>query len=114
MKRSEAVAKEIERPGSAFADRVLREDKGPVRNLLRSAGVVAALPYLMTKDAMATKLSSEDKAQLKRETRRGGKEDDEYGSRKEDKPFKKGGMTSSASKRADGCAVKGKTKGRMV
>jgi hypothetical protein len=28
--------------------------------------------------------------------------------------FKKGGKVSSASKRADGCAVKGKTKGRMV
>ena len=31
-------------------------------------------------------------------------------------PFnmKKGGVVSSASKRADGCCVKGKTKGRMV
>jgi hypothetical protein len=28
--------------------------------------------------------------------------------------MKKGGMVSSASKRADGCAVKGKTKGRFV
>jgi hypothetical protein len=28
--------------------------------------------------------------------------------------FKKGGMVSSASKRADGCAIKGKTKGRMM
>ena len=28
--------------------------------------------------------------------------------------YKKGGKVSSASKRADGCAVKGKTKGRMV
>jgi len=28
--------------------------------------------------------------------------------------FKKGGKVSSASKRADGCCVKGKTKGRMV
>jgi hypothetical protein len=29
--------------------------------------------------------------------------------------FKKGGaVKSSASKRADGCAVRGKTKGRMV
>ena len=28
--------------------------------------------------------------------------------------FKKGGMVSSASKRADGCAVRGKTKGRMI
>jgi hypothetical protein len=26
----------------------------------------------------------------------------------------KGGMIGSASKRADGCAIKGKTKGRMV
>jgi hypothetical protein len=29
-------------------------------------------------------------------------------------PYKKGGSVSSASSRADGCAVKGKTKGRMV
>jgi hypothetical protein len=28
--------------------------------------------------------------------------------------MKTGGMVSSASKRADGCAVKGKTKGKMV
>jgi hypothetical protein len=29
-------------------------------------------------------------------------------------PMKKGGKVSSASKRADGCAVKGKTKGRII
>jgi hypothetical protein len=29
-------------------------------------------------------------------------------------PFKKGGMVSSASKRADGCAIKGKTKGKIL
>jgi hypothetical protein len=29
-------------------------------------------------------------------------------------PMKKGGKVSSASKRADGCAIKGKTRGRMV
>lgn len=28
--------------------------------------------------------------------------------------MKQGGKVSSASKRADGCAVKGKTKGRMI
>ena len=28
--------------------------------------------------------------------------------------MKKGGKVSSASKRADGCAIKGKTKGRMI
>jgi len=30
------------------------------------------------------------------------------------KPFKSGGKVSSASKRADGCCTKGKTKGRFV
>ena len=30
------------------------------------------------------------------------------------KNYKKGGMVSSASSRADGCAIKGKTKGKMV
>jgi hypothetical protein len=30
------------------------------------------------------------------------------------RPMKKGGKVSSASSRADGCAVKGKTKGRMI
>jgi hypothetical protein len=29
-------------------------------------------------------------------------------------PFKKGGSVGSASKRADGCAERGKTKGRLV
>jgi hypothetical protein len=35
---------------------------------------------------------------------------------KEAKPVEKakGGMVSSASKRADGCAIKGKTRGKMV
>jgi hypothetical protein len=30
------------------------------------------------------------------------------------KPMKSGGSVSSASKRGDGCAIRGKTKGRMV
>ena len=30
------------------------------------------------------------------------------------KKFSKGGSVSSASKRADGCATKGKTKGRII
>jgi hypothetical protein len=35
--------------------------------------------------------------------------------RMKDKPmFKSGGKVSSASKRADGCAIKGKTRGKMV
>jgi hypothetical protein len=37
------------------------------------------------------------------------------GRKKDEEPVKKakGGMVSSASKRADGCAIKGKTKGTM-
>ena len=31
-----------------------------------------------------------------------------------DKPYKSGGKVSSASKRADGCCTKGKTRGKMV
>ena len=33
---------------------------------------------------------------------------------KANRPMKKGGSVSSASSRADGCATKGKTKGRML
>ena len=33
---------------------------------------------------------------------------------KASRPMKKGGSVSSASKRADGCCTKGKTKGRML
>ena len=47
-------------------------------------------------------VDSQSKAEFKRESR--GKAD--Y--------YKKGGKVSSASSRADGCCVKGKTKGRMV
>ena len=32
----------------------------------------------------------------------------------DEKPYKAGGAVGSASKRADGCAVRGKTKGRML
>jgi len=46
---------------------------------------------------------------------------DERGARKagmrqglKDEGYKKGGSVSSASKRGDGCAIKGKTKGRFV
>jgi len=44
----------------------------------------------------------------------GGAGGDFSGMKGLDKPFKAGGKVSSASKRADGCAKRGKTKGRMV
>ena len=36
------------------------------------------------------------------------------GGRMKKSSYKAGGTVSSASKRADGCAIKGKTKGRMI
>lgn len=50
------------------------------------------------------------------ETREESKKRREESKQPKPEPVKKraGGMVSSASKRADGCAVKGKTKGRMV
>jgi hypothetical protein len=53
------------------------------------------------------RLSKEDAAMLKRQ-------DDESGRNMMPKKMAKGGKVSSASKRGDGCAIKGKTKGRMV
>lgn len=39
---------------------------------------------------------------------------DDQGNYIKPRPYKKGGSVSSASRRADGCAMRGKTKGRML
>jgi|LakMenEpi03Aug12_release.lakeMendotaPanAssembly.Ray.scaffolds.fasta_scaffold996245_2 hypothetical protein len=66
-------------------------------------------PKTSREDKLESIKSARDEAddEVKRETR--GKV---IGLRKP--KFKKGGKVSSASSRADGCAVKGKTKGRFV
>ena len=73
-----------------------------------------------------TKLSLSDRMKLSRERARSGSTTDTrsvsqrlrsaFGMKKggETKKMASGGMTSSASKRADGIAVKGKTRGKMV
>ncbi len=84
-------------------------------------------PSEKTLDRIARKQSEEDKGPSEADIDRLTKKFDrpksnlgEFGARgKNPRPanppmFKKGGSVSSASKRADGCAVKGKTKGRMV
>ena len=60
---------------------------------LASAGGLGLLPAVMSRD--------EQSDEEKRKKQMGAS-------------MKKGGKVSSASSRADGCAVKGKTKGRMV
>ena len=53
---------------------------------------------------LSEKLGMAERAAYKRGLRQGLK----------DEGYKKGGVVSSASKRADGCAIKGKTRGKMV
>jgi hypothetical protein len=84
-------------------------------------------PSEKTLDRVARKQREEDKGPSESDIDRMVKKFDrpksnlgEFGSRgKNPRPanppmFKKGGSVSSASKRADGCAIRGKTKGRMV
>jgi len=56
----------------------------------------------------------QDMGRLPKPTGGGGAGGDFSGMKGLDKPFKAGGKVSSASKRADGCATKGKTRGRMI
>ena len=113
-KRSNALISDIERPGRKFLREAmgtsdLDADGSQGEKTMRKAarglgGVLLGAPAAMYKDAIANKLSDEDKNELRREVTRGNKGEDSY---------KKGGKVS-ASSRADGCITKGKTKGRMI
>jgi hypothetical protein len=77
---------------------------------LKSLGFGAAVPGL--RDKLVNMINPDEDAK-KEEMRRIAQEEITSG-KKAATGMKKGGKVSSASKRADGCAVKGKTKGRMV
>ena len=68
--------------------------KGMTGELMRQ-GLGGMIPQAIAKDAYS------DEEEEKRKKQMGAS-------------MKKGGKVSSASSRADGCAVKGKTKGRFV
>lgn len=79
---------------------------------LKSIGFGAALPGL--RDKLVNMINPDEDAK-KEEMRRIAQEEITNGKKPATATgMKKGGKVSSASKRADGCAVKGKTKGRMV
>jgi hypothetical protein len=75
-------------------------DKNP--DMLRGLGLVGNIA--------ANKL--EDREERKRREAQAGMVPGQGG--QAPMPMKKGGKVSSASKRADGCAIKGKTRGKMV
>ena len=64
---------------------------------LAAKGAMGLLPRAIAKDAYS------DEEEEKRKRQAAGISS-----------MKKGGKVSSASKRADGCAIKGKTRGKMV
>jgi len=68
--------------------------KGMMGSLMRQ-GMGGAIPSAIARDAYS------DEEEKRKKQAAGA-------------PMKKGGKVSSASKRADGCAVKGKTKGRII
>jgi hypothetical protein len=70
-----------------------------------ASGVGGILPMLMAKEY--NKNAAEKAATAAEEERQAA-----IAASAQGKPMKKGGMT--ASKRADGCATKGKTRGKMV
>ncbi len=79
--------------------------EGMTGNLIRQ-GVGGVLPMMIARNAYEGK-EEEEKKRKEAEVAAAGMEAQGTG-------MKKGGKVSSASKRADGCAIKGKTKGRMV
>ena len=108
---SQQLATEIESPGVGLMFAKKKQDlanrPSTMREAVQQAKDDALTPFaMMLADARrsGTKLSAEDKSELKREVTRGNKG--------EDAAYKKGG-TVSASRRADGIAQRGKTKGRM-
>jgi hypothetical protein len=114
-KRSNVLISDIERPGRKFLREAMDtsdldakdgQSEKTMRKVARGlGGVLLGAPAAMYKDATGTKLSDEDKNELRREVTRGSKGEDSY---------KKGGSVGSASKRADGIATKGKTRGTMI
>jgi Ni/Co efflux regulator RcnB len=107
--------------------------KNSDRNFLEKAGVTAlGVPAAMMAGEMARDvmdgntgpssikaIKEKSKREMDAERLKAKDKDREpTGSGKEslskERSYKKGGSVSSASKRGDGCAIKGKTRGRMV
>ena len=119
------MAKKDELP-QAMVDRMAREENEADRELI--AGPLRALKNKVKEDLtggafVGSRLNMPSNTRLGKlsaaDTRLLNKTDamkkNPYATEKESEyGFKKGGKVSSASKRADGCAIKGKTKGRMV
>jgi hypothetical protein len=105
----------------------LTEAAVPLGGLAGAAGMVGATKMMLDKPKQS-KANSEAEAEMKRESR-GVKKPANFDAMQEsiqdaqdaaarkkisDMGYASGGKVGSASKRADGCATKGKTKGTMI
>jgi hypothetical protein len=102
--KSKPLPSEIKKESKAPVDKYIRE---PAKKLSDKVSDYAdkvglANPMEVVNEALGGETREESKA------RRAGMPTSKGSS------MKAGGMVSSASKRADGCAVKGKTRGKMV
>jgi hypothetical protein len=100
------------RAGKAVAEKLKKDLTGGAAtgarlNMGRLPGEAAAKKLGMEKD---TDIEKRNAAAYLRK----GYSDSDAKSTSKQKAMKSGGMVGSASKRADGCAVKGKTRGRIV
>ena len=77
------------------------------------AGTVMAAPIAAKMGSLYGEQLNERGARIKEDAEKSQKQYEEQ-DKQEGRGMKKGGKVSSASKRADGCAVKGKTRGKMV
>ena len=84
--------------------------EGITGNLIRQ-GVGGFLPQMIARNAYEGKEEEKKRKEAEAKAAAAGAAPAEAGPAP---GMKKGGKVSSASKRADGCAIKGKTKGRMV
>jgi hypothetical protein len=97
-------------------DLKLADVPGMAKEVVTTAAGTAALPFAEIASAAVNAgrgLKDKVKSRMGKPSsfRQNSASDDESDSATK---MAKGGSVSSASKRADGCAVKGKTKGRMV
>ena len=77
------------------------------------AGTVMAAPIAAKMGSLYGEQLNERGSRIKEDAEKSQKQY-EAQDKQEGPGMKKGGKVSSASKRADGCAIKGKTKGRIV
>jgi hypothetical protein len=108
------TAPETKAKGAAKRSVEIAQERAASRMALRGAGASAAVAgakALTGKEAAAAKNKNTDDYEDM-----DGDANVDYSNptNAAGKGMKKGGSVSSASKRADGCAVKGKTKGRFV